>query len=130
MVASNDKIAKENEISVKNRSNKDVGKSTLTYLMRDLREKNFDKAEADYYDQLRGEGTQWAISVSQKALLDHCIFDENDKKEEYETQLKLIDDLYKELDDKKEQVRQLLITVDTLNSELSKIKDGAEDGVL
>lgn len=129
LVASNDKIAKENEISVKNRSNKDVGKSTLTYLMRDLREKDFDKAEADYYDQLRGEGSQWAISISQKALLDHCLFDENDKREIYETQLKLIDDLYKELDDKKEQVRQLLITVDTLNSELKKTKEVSEDGV-
>ena len=62
--------------------------------------------------------------------MDHCLFDENDKKEVYENQLKLIDDLYKELDDKKEQVRQLLITVDALNSELLKIKDGAEDGVL
>lgn len=126
LVISNDKIAKENEISVKNRSNKDVGKSTLTYLMRDLRERDFDRAEADYYDQLRGEGTQWAISVSQKAILDHCLFDENDKKEVYETQLKLINDLYKELDDKKEQIRQLLITVDKLNQELEDIKAGNE----
>lgn len=126
LVISNDKIAKENEISVKNRSNKDVGKSTLTYLMRDLRERDFDRAEADYYDQLRGEGTQWAISVSQKAILDHCLFDENDKKEVYETQLKLIDDLYKELDDKKEQIRQLLMTVDKLNQELEDIKAGNE----
>ena len=126
LVISNDKIAKENEISVKNRSNKDVGKSTLTYLMRDLRERNFDRAEADYYDQLRGEGTQWAISVSQKAILDHCLFDENDKKEVYETQLKLINDLYKELDDKKEQIRQLLMTVDKLNQELEDIKAGNE----
>ena len=122
LVQSNDKIAKENEISVKNRSNKDAGKSTLTYLMRDLRERNFDKAEADYYDQLRSEGTQWAISISQKAMLDHCIFDENDKKEIYETQLKLIDGLYKELDDKKEEVRQLLMKIDTLNLELYNIK--------
>ena len=129
LVASNDKIAKENEISVKNRSNKDVGKSTLTYLMRDLREKNFDMAEADYYDQLRGEGTQWAISVSQKALLDHCLFDENDKKEVYETQIKLIDDLYRDLDDKKEQVRQLLLQVDKLNAELEKAKAGADNGI-
>lgn len=81
LVQSNDKIAKENEISVKNRSNKDAGKSTLTYLMRDLREKDFDKAEADYYDQLKSEGTRWAVEISQKAMLDHCIFDENDKKE-------------------------------------------------
>lgn len=129
LVEANDKIAKENEISVKNRSNKDVGKSTLTYLMRDLRAKGFDKAEADYYDQLRGEGTQWAISISQKALLDHCLFDENDKKEVYETQLKLINDLYKELDDKKEQVRQLLISNDALNAELSTIKAGDDDGI-
>lgn len=126
LVISNDKIAKENEISVKNRSNKDIGKSTLTYLMRDLRERDFDRAEADYYDQLRGEGTQWAISVSQKAILDHCLFDENDKKEIYETQLKLINDLYKELDDKREQIRQLLMTVDKLKQELEDIKAGNE----
>lgn len=122
LVISNDKIAKENEISVKNRSNKDAGKSTLTYLMRDLRERDFEKAEADYYDQLKGAGTQWAISVSQKAILEHCLFDENDKKEVYETQLKLIDDLYKELDEKKEQVRQLLSTVDKLNLIIEKLK--------
>lgn len=108
LVINNDKIAKENEISVKNRSNKDVGKSTLTYLMRELREKDFDRAEADYYDQLQSAGTQWAISISQKALLDHCLFDENDKKEIYEKQLKLINNLYKEVDVQKEKVRLLL----------------------
>lgn len=124
LVASNDKIAKENEISVKNRSNKDVGKSTLTYLMRDLRNKDFDKAEADYYDQLRGEGTQWAMYISQKALLDHCLFDENDKKEVYEMQLKLIDDLNKELDEKKEQIRLLLIENDALKSQKVEVEDG------
>ena len=123
LVNSNDKIAKENEISVKNRSNKDIGKSTLTYLMRDLRNKDFDKAEADYYDQLRGEGTQWAISISQKAMLDHCLFDENDKREIYENQLTLIDDLYKQLDDKKEEVRKLLIEKDKLTEELSVLKE-------
>ena len=122
LVVSNDKIAKENEISVKNRSNKEAGKSTLTYLMRDLRERDFDKAEADYYDQLRSAGTQWAISVSQKAMLDHCLFDENDKKEIYETQLKLIDDLYKQVDDQKEQIRQLLIQIDSLNDEVARLK--------
>ena len=124
LVQSNDKIAKENEISVKNRSNKDVGKSTLTYLMRDLRNKDFDKAEADYYDQLRGEGTQWAMNISQKALLDHCLFDENDKKEVYEMQLKLIDDLNRELDEKKEQVRLLLIENDQLKSQKVEVEDG------
>lgn len=91
--------------------------------MRDLRNKDFDKAEADYYDQLRGEGTQWAISISQKAMLDHCLFDENDKREIYENQLTLIDDLYKQLDDKKEEVRKLLIEKDKLTEELSALKE-------
>ena len=90
--------------------------------MRDLRNKDFDRAEADYYDQLKSVGTQWAVDVSQKALLDHCLFDENDKKEVYETQLKLIESLNRELDDKKEQVRQLLIE----NEELKKQKTEAE----
>ena len=120
LVQSNDKIAKENEISVKNRSNKDAGKSTLTYLMRDLREKNFDKAEADYYDQLKSKGTRWAVEISQKAMLEHCIFDENDKKEIYETQLKLIDDLNQKLDKKKEEIRLLLIKIDELNAIIEK----------
>lgn len=123
LVQSNDKIAKENEISVKNRSNKDAGKSTLTYLMRDLREKDFDKAEADYYDQLKSEGTRWAVEISQKAILDHCIFDENDKKEIYETQLKLIDDLNQTLDDKKEEIRQLLMKIDELNATIKKLEN-------
>lgn len=116
LVASNDKIAKENEISVKNRSNKDVGKSTLTYLMRRLREENFEKAEADYYDQLKGEGTLWAIEMSNKAILQNGMFDENDKKEVYEINIQLINELNSELDDKKEQIRLLLKEVDSLKA--------------
>lgn len=116
LVASNDKIAKENEISVKNRSNKDVGKSTLTYLMRRLREDNFEKAEADYYDQLKGEGTLWAIEMSNKAILQNGLFDENDKKEIYEINIELINTLNSELDDKKEQIRLLLKEIDALKA--------------
>jgi hypothetical protein len=116
LVASNDKIAKENEISVKNRSNNDIGKSTLTFLMRDLREKNFEKAEADYYDQLKSAGTLWAIEMSNKAILQNGMFDENDKKEVYEIQLKLINDLNKELNEAKETLRILTIENDKLKA--------------
>lgn len=116
LVFSNDKIAKENEISVKNRSNKDVGKSTLTYLMRELRNKNFDKAEADYYDQLKSYGTRWAVDMSISSILQNGMFDENDKKEMYEIQINLIDKLNQELDEKKEKIRLLLIEIDQLKS--------------
>lgn len=116
LVQSNDKIAKENEISVKNRSNKDAGKSTLTYLMRDLREKDFDKAEADYYDQLRGIGSQWAAGMSMKAIKENGIFDENDKKEVYEMQLDMIAALNKEVDELKEKIRILTLENDRLKA--------------
>ncbi|SOY32226.1 hypothetical protein AMURIS_04984 [Acetatifactor muris] len=116
LVQSNDKIAKENEISVKNRSNKDAGKSTLTYLMRDLREKDFDKAEADYYDQLRGVGSQWATGMSIKAIKENGIFDENDKKEVYEMQLDMIATLNKEVDELKEKIRILTLENDRLKA--------------
>ncbi len=116
LVQSNDKIAKENEISVKNRSNKDAGKSTLTYLMRDLREKDFDRAEADYYDQLRSVGSQWATDMSIKAIKENGIFDENDKKEIYEMQLDMIVALNKEVDELKEKIRALTLENDRLKA--------------
>ncbi|WP_209010596.1 hypothetical protein [Anaerovorax sp. IOR16] len=119
-VDSNDKIAKENEISVKNRSNKDIGKSTLTYLMRDLREKDFKKAEANYYDQLKSEGTLWAISMSNKAIKQNGMFDENDKQEIFDIQRETIQKLQSELDEVLEKNRLLLIE----NADLKSNKDG------
>lgn len=107
LVANNDKIAKENEISVKNRSNKDIGRSTLTYLMRDLREKDFSDAEANYYSQLTSAGTLWAVEMSNKAIKQNAMFDENDKQEILETQRALIQKLQSELDDEKEKNRIL-----------------------
>lgn len=120
LVSSNDKIAKENEISVKNRSNKDVGKNTLTYLMKDLREKDFKQAEANYYDQLTSAGTQWAANMSLKAIKENTFFDENDVQEVFETQRALIEKLNRELDEAKEKYRLALIE----NQELKSQVDG------
>lgn len=107
----NTKLAQDNEISVKNRSNKDVGKSTLTYLMRDLREKDFKEAEANYYDSLRSEGTLWAIDMSNKAILQNAMFDENDKNEMFNEQRALIQSLQAQLDDTLEENRNLKIEI-------------------
>lgn len=123
LVGSNDKIAKENEISVKNRSNKDVGRSTLTYLMRDLREKDFKQAEANYYDQLRSEGTQWAADMSVKAIKANTFFDENDKEEIFEIQREMISKLQSQVDELLEEKRQLIIKNDELSSELKAMGD-------
>ena len=114
LVNSNDKIAKENEISVKNRSNKDIGRSTLTYLMKDLREKDFKEAEANYYDQLRSEGTQWAADMSMKAIKQNGFFDENDRGEVFELQREMIQKLQAQVDDLTEEKRLLTIERDEL----------------
>ena len=116
LVDSNDKIAKENEISVKNRSNKQVGKSTLTYLMKDLREKDFDKAEANYYDQLKSNGTLWAENMSMKAIKENGFFDENDYKEIRDINRELVTELQHKVDDLLEEKRQLLIQIDNLKN--------------
>ena len=120
LVMSNDKIAKENEISVKNRSNKDAGKSTLTYLMRDLREKDFDKAEADYYDQLKSAGTRWAAEVSMSAIQKNTFFDENDMREIDGIKRQMVVELQEKVDDLMEEKRKLLL-------EIQRLKNGDSD---
>lgn len=109
LVSNNDKIAKENEISVKNRSNKDAGRNTLTFLMKDMREKDIAGAEANFYDQLRSPGTQWAADMSSKAIKENAFFDENDQQEIFDIQRELIDKFQKESDDAKEKYRLSLI---------------------
>lgn len=116
LVTANDKIAKENEISVKNRSNKDVGKSTLTYLMKDLRQKNFKEAEENFYDQLRSIGSQWAIDMSNKSIKENAMFDENDKEEILQTQREIIQSIQAQLDDTEEKNRLLQIEIEKLKA--------------
>ena len=120
LVSNNDKIAKENEISVKNRSNKDAGRNTLTFLMKDMREKNIAGAEANFYDQLRSPGTQWAADMSLKAIKENAFFDENDQQEIFDTQRELIDKYQKDSDDAKEKYRLSLI-------ENQRLKEMLED---
>jgi hypothetical protein len=124
LVDSNDKIAKENEISVKNRSNKEVGRNTFTFLQRKLRDLNFEKAEVDYYGQLQSPGTYWAAEMSNKAIREHAMFDENDKQEIFLLQREMIQKLQKQLDDAQETNRQLLIKVDALENGNGGVGDG------
>lgn len=114
LVQSNDKIAKENEISVKNRSNKDAGKSTLTYLQKYLRELDFDRAEADYYDQLRSDGTLWGIEMSLKAIQKNAFFDEDDMSDIQHIRRDLVIELQKQVDELLEEKRKLNVKIQEL----------------
>lgn len=125
LVDNNDKIAKENGISVKNRLNQEAGRATLTHLMKDLREKDFTKAETNYYDQLKSEGTQWAANVSLKAIRENGFFDENDNNDMLEIQYVKIKELQSKLDDVEESNRLLLIDNDNLKAQIKS--DGESD---
>ena len=114
LVDNNDKIAKENEISVKNRSNKEVGKSSLGKLQIKLRKLNFKDAEENYYKQLRSEGTQWAIDMSHKSIKENGMFDENDKQEIFIIQRERLISIQQKLDDEKENNRLLQAEIDSL----------------
>lgn len=116
LVDSNDKIAKENGISVKNRTDKEAGRSTLTYLIKHLRELDVPNAEANYYNQLKSEGTQWAASMSLKAIRENGFFDENDFKDMSEMQYNTIQELQARVDDLEEENRLLLIENDELKA--------------
>lgn len=109
LVAANDKIAKENEISVKNRSNKEVGKNTLGGLMKRMRTLGFDDIESNYYNQLQGAGTRWAAEMSQKTIIENGLFDEADRQEIFAKQRRMITDLTNENDKLKEELRLLKI---------------------
>lgn len=107
LVENTDKIAKENAISVKNRGDKKAGQSTLTYLMKKLRDLGFEDAEADYYDVLKAKGMQMASDISMKSIFNQLQFDENDYTEIVKEQRIMIDNLNKKLDEVLEENRQL-----------------------
>jgi hypothetical protein len=107
IVMGTDKIAKENAISVKNRSDKRAGRSTLTYKMKELRELNFEDAEADWYDQMKAKGMSRVAKISSEAIWSQLQFDENDYSGMIKEQKELIQTLYDKLDKLKEENRQL-----------------------
>jgi hypothetical protein len=106
IVTANDKIAKENSISVKNRGDKSAGKSTLTYMMKDYRELGFEDAEQDYYDQNKAYGMKLVADISNKSILEQLQFDENDLNDMLFTQRQLIQELQSKLMDLEEENRQ------------------------
>lgn len=111
-----DKIAKENAISVKNRGDKKAGRSTLGYLMKDLRELGFEQAEQDYYDMKKAYGMKQTADISNRSILEQLNFDDNDIDDLIKQQRQLITELQEQNDDLLEQLRLLKI-------ELNQYKD-------
>jgi len=105
LVASNEKIAKENGISVKGRGDQKAGKGTLTGLMRDMREKDIESAEVNFYNQLISPASRWAADISMQAMIDNIQLDENDINDIIEMQRSKLAEYQDENDALKEERR-------------------------
>lgn len=90
LVVGNEKIAKENGISVKGRGDQRAGKGTLTGLMRDMREKGFDEITENHFSLLQSPNTKWAIDISMQSMKENLQLTESDIDEILETQRKLL----------------------------------------
>lgn len=123
LVASNEKIAKENGFSVKSRGGAQVGKGTLTGLMRDMRDRELDVAEVNFYDQLRSPASQWAIDISMKSMMENIQLDEIDINEIVENQRNMIVNLQNENDDLKEEKRILKVAELEYESKIEELKE-------
>lgn len=112
IVQATDKIAKENSISVKNRGDKKAGKSTLTYMMKNLRELGFDNAETDYYDQCKSYGMKRVADISNKSIMEQLQFDENDYVDMLKEQREILQKLQEKVLDLEEENRKLYVEID------------------
>lgn len=123
LVASNEKIAKENGFSVKSRGGAQIGKGTLTGLMRDMRDRDLDAAETNFYDQLRSPASQWAIDVSMKSMMENIQLDDGDIDEIINNQRDMITNLQSENDDLKEEKRLLKVSELEYENKIEELKE-------
>jgi len=101
----NDKLAKENAIAIKHRGDKKAGRSTLGYLMKDLRELGFEDAEEDYYDMKKAYGMKMTADISSRAIISQLNFDEKDIEDMFKDQRDLIIELQRSKEELEERLR-------------------------
>ena len=104
----NDKIAKENGISEKNKKNQSAGGNTLGSLMKTMRNLNFEEAEQNFYDMKKAYGMQQAEIKSLQNIKEQIIFDEQDVDDMVNYQREMIRELQGKLMDKDEEIRVLI----------------------
>lgn len=120
IVEMNDKIAKENGISAKNKTEKSLNKTSLTGKMKYLKENRFDDLEVDYYSQKTCFGMQRAMEISNKAIREQFSFDENTFNEIIITQRELVQSKDKKILDLEEEVRKLNVALDENHSVITR----------
>jgi len=109
-------IAKENAISMKNRTDVSAGKSTLSGLMKEMREKDLDGIQENYYNVLKSDGTLWAAEMSMQALKKHAMFQDHEVVDMINEQREYVQTLEKKVNDLEEEKRLLRVKVNDLES--------------
>lgn len=123
LVASNEKIAKDNGISVKSKGNQRAGKGSLTGLMRDMRERGIESVNENYFNQLTSENSRWATNISMQSMMENCMFDENDVNDIIDYQRKNLEKLQTEKDTLEEEKRLLKVSENELNKKIEVFKE-------
>lgn len=118
IVDSTDKIAKENEITVKARGGGGSKKSSITMMMQRLRDLDFDEVEVSYYDQMKAYGMQMAADISMKAISEQIQFDENDVSDIIAEQRRMVQSMEGKILDLEEETRQLRVVLHENNIEV------------
>lgn len=111
VVQANDKIAKENGISVKNRKGASLNKSTLTGMMSYYRDLNLDDIEVDYYDQITSVGLQRVADVSHKAIFEQGLFGDNEFEEMLMYSREMVKEFERKVLDLEEENRKLRLEI-------------------
>lgn len=122
LVASNEKITRENGISVKGRGEQKAGKGSLTGLMRDMRERDIEEVEVNFYNQLQSPASRWATDVSMRSMLENIELGENDVNEIIETQRELVQKYQNENESLEEDCRLLRVQQDKDSKRISELE--------
>lgn len=123
LVMANEKIVKENGISVKSRGDQKAGKGSLTGLMRDMRDKDIKESEVNFYNQLQSEASRWAVNVSLQSMLDNIQLGENDINDIIEDQRSMLLRLQDENDNLKEERRLLKVAEIDMKKKIAKYEE-------
>lgn len=117
------KLATENSIAVKHRTDKKQGRSTLGYMMKELREYDFKDAEENYYDINKSKGMQVTAELSVKAIFDQLHFSESDYEDMLKEQRTMIERMQNQITELEEEIRVCNVQLDTYKSQFGDLED-------
>lgn len=118
------KLATENSIAVKHRTDKKQGRSTLGYMMKELREYDFKDAEENFYDMNKSKGMQITADLSVKAIFDQLHFSESDYEDIVKDQRNMIEKMTKQIMELEEEIRIYNVQLDAYKAEFGDLEVG------